>query len=116
MFDYLTGSGHPSSRVAGSEQFFGGEQRIHRPATEAFKVQCDELESQRFEGSSEFPSHFGSESAPHLLARNFDASNVAVVANPELPETELTQGLFSPLDRTQGLASDRAAVFDPRGE
>jgi len=113
MIDYLTGSGHPSSRVAGSQQFFGGKQRIHRSAAEAFKVQGDELESQRFEGSSEFPSHFGGERARHLLAGNFDSSNVAVVANPELPETELTQGLFSPLDRTQRLASHWAAVFDP---
>jgi len=87
-----------SSRLAGAAELFGGQQGIHRSGAEAFQIEGDELESQRFEDGGELGCHGGIQSAFHFLTVDLDAHRFAVMADAELPEAEGSNGVFAALD------------------
>ncbi len=104
------GSGAPAS------EFVSGQQRIHRPRSEAFQIECHELESQFFEDGCELTGHLGRQSARKFLSGDFNTHNIAVMTHAELAKSESTYGVFSALDNLQRLRRHRAAVFNSRGE
>ncbi len=94
-----------------ARELIRGEQRIHGPGAEAFQVKRNELEPQRFEDTRKFGSHLRSERATQFLVRNFDTSNVSVMADTKLAETEITQRIFAFFDHAKDFPSDRASIL-----
>ena len=49
-----------------------------------------------------------------LLAGNFDANNVSMMADPELAEAERVQRIFALFDNAERFTRDLASVLDAR--
>jgi hypothetical protein len=99
-----------------AQQFFGGQQLIHRAGAEAFQVESDELESQCFKEGGEFAGHFGGQGAGKFVASNFNADDFAMMAYAELAEAKGAQRFFAALDDAQRLGGDLASIFEARGK
>ena len=56
------------------------------------------------------------QSAIHFLPGDLDADDVPVMPYTELAEAESANRFFAAFDDVKRFASDRAAVFDPRGK
>src|SRR5439155_18370255 len=64
----------------------------------------------------EFGGHLSGEGTRHLLASDLYTRDLAVMAHPKLPESELTKSIFSTLNSNQSFSRHRPAVLDARGE
>src|ERR1700684_2410761 len=98
------------------QQIFRGEKRVHGSGTEALQIEGYKLESQCFENASELRGHGGIKSPRQLLACDFNANDFSMMADTELAETQIAEGVFAPFYNRESFARNRAAVLDAGGK
>src|SRR5579863_10243032 len=94
------------------EQFRRWQQSVHRTGAEAFQIERHKLETKLFECSGKLSRHRGVKSSMQLFASDFNAHDVAVMPDSELPETEFAQSIFTLLHHGERFSRNRPAVFD----
>src|SRR5262249_30086982 len=73
-------------------------------------------ESQFLERDGEIPSHLGGQRASQFVATDLDANDIAVMADPELPESKGAERIFPTFHNPQHCWRHRASIFNPRRE
>ena len=94
----------------------GGEDFVHGAGAVALGVEGDVEEAEGAEGGGDAVEGFDGEGAGEFGAGDFDAGEVAVVADADLLEAEGVEGGFGLLDLAEIFAGDGAAVLDAGGE
>src|SRR3984957_19048454 len=94
----------------------GGEDVVHAAGAVAFGVEGDVEEAERLDCGGDLFEDGESEGSGEIFAGDFDASEVAVVADADLGEAEGVEGGFGLFDLREILAGDGAAVLDAGGE
>src|SRR5438874_10965241 len=83
-------SGHAQPKnLSGAPNLFRTQQCIHRARAKSFQIESYKLESKLLKSAAELSCHFRRHGASHLLPRDLNSGNIAVVAYAELPEPKL---------------------------
>src|SRR5271165_923538 len=103
-------------RSCGLQQCFNRKYDIHRAGAKTLEVERDVRESQRLEDAGKFNRHLGIERPGQFLASDFEANDIAVMADAKLPKTQLPERFFPLLNRLESFGGYRTSVLDARGQ
>src|SRR6266851_10229295 len=106
----------PAGLASGGGDGGGGEDVVHAAGAVAFGVESDVKEAEGLDGGGDLFEDGEREGAGEILAGDFDAGEIAVVADADLGEAESVKGGFGVLDLREIFAGDGAAVLDARGQ
>jgi len=71
------------------------QKRIHRSGAETFEIEGDKFKAESFEDAGEFRRHRWIERTGQFLRCNFDANQIAVVADAALAKAKAAERIFS---------------------
>ena len=91
---------------------FYGKNRIHGTGAKAGAIERDVFEAGLLESRGDCIKHIHCEGAGQLSACEFDAGQLAVMANAQFAKAKLTQALFSLFNLAENFAGDGAAILD----
>src|SRR5438309_3771253 len=97
--------------ASGGSDCRGGEDVVHAAGAIAFSVECDVEEAERLDGCCDFFEDGEREGSGEVFAGDFDAGEVAVVANSDLGEAESVKSGFGLFDLREVFAGDGTAVL-----